>query len=61
MKMATKSEQTGEHGENLEQVKRRFPLWRESRKRSEHISNTLWVAAESLVERHALQRTAHRL
>ena len=61
MKMATKSAQAGEHGESLEQVKRRFALWRESRKRGEHISNALWVAAVALVERHGLQRTAQEL
>ena len=61
MKMATKSVQAGEHVEGLEQVKQRFALWRESRKRGEHISNALWVAAVALVERHGLQRTAKEL
>lgn len=61
MKMATKSAHAGEHGESLEQVKQRFVLWRGSRKRGEHISNALWVAAVALVERHGLQRTAKEL
>jgi hypothetical protein len=61
MKVATKSEQTGEHGESLEQVKQRFVLWREGRKRGERISNALWAAAVGLVERHGLLRTAQEL
>ena len=61
MRVATKSEQAGEYGESLEQVKQRFVLWREGRKRGERISNALWAAAVGLVERHGLLRTAQEL
>ena len=61
IRVATKSGQTEGHGESLEQVKQRFALWRESRKRGEHISGALWAAAVAMVERHGLQRTAQEL
>lgn len=61
MKMATKSTQAGEHGENLEQVKQRFAQWRVERKPGAHISDAFWAAAVGLVERHGLRRIAREL
>lgn len=61
MKARTKSAEDAGHGENLEQVKERFALWRKSRRRGERISNALWAAATSLVEQHGLQGTAKAL
>jgi hypothetical protein len=61
MKAGTQSAEDVGHGESLEQVKQRFLLWREGRKRGERISNTLWAAAVVLVEQHGLQRTVQAL
>ena len=61
MKVAMKSAQAAEDGESLEQVKQRFGLWREGRKRGERISGALWEAAVRMVEQHGLQRTAEEL
>jgi hypothetical protein len=61
MKVARKSAQAGDTGENFEQVKHRFALWRASRKRGERISNELWGMAASLAERHGPQRVAQEL
>ena len=61
MKATTKSAEDVWHGESLEQVKERFALWREGRKRGERISSALWAAAVSLVEQHGVQRTAQEL
>ncbi len=61
MTMATMSTPDGMRGENLEQVKNRFALWRAGRKRGEHITNSLWVAAAGLVEQIGLQQTAQEL
>lgn len=61
MKATPKSAEDVGHGESLEQVKERFALWREGRKRGEHISSALWAAAVSLVVQHGVQRTAQEL
>ena len=61
MKMATKLAQAEEDGETIEQVKQRFALWRDGRKRGEHISGALWAAAVRMVRQHGLQRTAQEL
>lgn len=61
MKAGMQSAEDVGHGESLEQVKQRFLLWREGRKRGEHISNALWAAAVGLVDQHGLQRTAQAL
>jgi hypothetical protein len=61
MKVTTKSAQDAEHGESLEQVKQRFALWREQRKRGEHVTGALWDAAVRMAERHGLLRTAQEL
>ena len=61
MKETAKSEQAGEHGESLEQVKQRFGHWRENHKRGEHISNVLWAAAVGVAKLHGIERTAQEL
>lgn len=61
MATAAKVAQTGESGENLEQVKQRFAQWRTERKRGEHVTDAMWLAAVGLVERHGLQRIAREL
>jgi hypothetical protein len=61
MKVAMNLAQAMKHGESLEQVKQRFAVWRESRKRGEHITGALWDAAARMVEQHGLQRTAEEL
>ena len=61
MKATTKSAEDVGHGGGLEQVKERFALWRQGRKRGERISNALWAAAVSLAEQHGIQRTAQEL
>jgi hypothetical protein len=60
MNAATKSAQSGE-SESLEQVKQRFALWREGRKRGEHISDALWAAAVGMAEQHGLRRAVQEL
>lgn len=61
MKAATMSARSGEHGENFEQVKRRFLLWRDGRKRGAHIPNELWAAAVGLAQEHGAERVAQEL
>ena len=45
----------------LEQVRRRFELWRKRRKRCSPIPETLWASAVELVREHGLNRTAQAL
>ena len=61
MKATTKSAEDVGHGESLEQVKERFALWRQGRKRGERISSALWAAAVGLAEQHGVERTAQEL
>lgn len=61
MKRQTKSAQTGEPGESLEQVQERFAQWRAGRQRGARIPGVLWAAALAMVERHGEQRTAQVL
>ena len=55
MKATTKSAEDVGHGESLEQVKERFALWRQGRKRGERISSALWAAAVGLAEQHGVE------
>jgi hypothetical protein len=49
------------HGENLEQLRRRFEHWRETRARGEHIPATLWAEAVGMAVEHGLDRVAQEL
>lgn len=49
------------HGEGLDQVRRRFGHWRETRVRGEHIPATLWAEAVGMAVEHGLERVAQEL
>ena len=49
------------HGESLEQVRKRFKRWRETRVRGEHIPDVLWAAAVGMAVEHGLDRVAQEL
>lgn len=48
-------------GNELEQVRCRFELWRKTRKRCTPIPEALWASAAKLVREHGLHRTARAL
>ncbi|HTG58206.1 MAG TPA: hypothetical protein VMG63_02165 [Terriglobia bacterium] len=48
-------------GNELEQVRCRFELWRKTRKRCSPIPQVLWTSAAKLVRQHGLYRTARTL
>ncbi len=60
MTTTTKLSQAG-HGESLDQVRRRFMRWRETRVRGKHIPAVLWAAAVKLAVEHGLDRVAQEL
>lgn len=49
------------HSESLEQVRRRFRHWRETRVRGEHIPAVLWAEAVRMAVEHGLDRVAQEL
>ncbi len=60
MATTTKLSQT-RHGEGLDQVRRRFRQWRETRVRGEHIPATLWAEAGGMAVEYGLDRVAQEL
>lgn len=48
-------------GGELERVRRRFELWRKTRRRCSPIPESLWSSAAKLVREHGLCRTARTL
>ncbi len=57
----TKKLSQARHGEGLDQVRRRFGQWRETRVRGEHIPATLWAEAVGMAVEHGLDRVAQEL
>jgi len=60
METTTKLSQV-RHGESLEQLRRRFRHWRETRVRGEHIPAVLWAAAVGMAVEHGVDRVAPEL
>ena len=48
-------------GESLEQVRKQFGHWRETRGRGEHIPATLWAEAVRMAVAHGLDRVVQEL